>query len=452
MLVPMLQLPPGMGSVVSGMMHMIKTMTMLSATAGGMTAIFKTMQSLIFSPTGILLGIGLAAAAISALSDETKDETQSTKDLNTELDRQKQLRDDILNLRRDLGQISSTEYKAELVASLQLLQIELERLDILERIAQQRQVAGPDISPGAIIEGTRRFVTAPAVGTAVAISTVSDKEVSNQSKILEIKKKILEITKQIEGGIEDDKKPLPGLMNTEEFERDMDRRMRRMDRDIEKSFRKDRKESEDYAESFAALIQSNVGSTVSSFSRLIAESLTGGGDDPTTKRLNEIQAEKTRKDLKKQLDKREINYEEYTLRIRQLDEQMAQQSQNTFQRIGSAFTSLVDMMIQQIAQLAAEWLALQVLMNLPLGPISAGAEIAYAAKFGGRTVATGGRRTPEVISSTPSGRSGTGGGVNEIVRAINGLRLYVDNRSLYVASQRGRTSYAKTALGINSRS
>ena len=231
MLVPLMQLPPGIGTVVTGMMGMFKTMTLVQRAGGGVTALFTTMQTLIFSPTGILLGIGLVTAAFAALSKKTDDNVKSQKNLNDEFERQNELRHGILELRRELGQVSGEEYVAELQRELTLLQTELERLDVMERIARFGATDKPlELSREAVIAGTKRPAIAAPVATAVTPGVVGEAEMTTSSRILEIKKRLLEIEKQITGEMEDQQ--MAGMTGENRAQRDAERYVERRKREI----------------------------------------------------------------------------------------------------------------------------------------------------------------------------------------------------------------------------
>lgn len=192
----------GAAGLMSSIPNLTQNFLALRMSTGSTALAFQAMGSTLLGPAGIVMAVTLLTTAIVSFISSSKEEKKAVEDVKDALKAQKELREQIFQLKHDLGIVNDEEYRAEMTQQLNLLQVELERLDIIERIskARTRSIVGPDgkpidLSPGGVIAGTRTLATAAAVGTGRPTGNLSDGAVDNATKILEVQKKMLEIRK-----------------------------------------------------------------------------------------------------------------------------------------------------------------------------------------------------------------------------------------------------------------
>lgn len=199
--------PYGARGMANNVQQLASLFGSLAVQTGGAKIALKEMLVMMAGPAGIVLGINALVSGIVAWSNSTESAKRSQFDFNAELERQKDIRERILELKHDTGAITDQAYRTELLSELTLLQTELERLSVIERInaAKNSPLLGPDgkpvdLTPQGIIAGSRKTQTAVAEGTATARLGLKPEDMSAATRILEIQQKMLEIQKRLSAG------------------------------------------------------------------------------------------------------------------------------------------------------------------------------------------------------------------------------------------------------------
>jgi uncharacterized protein YjaG (DUF416 family) len=184
--------PFGIRGMGNNIQFLTQQFTQLRASGMATSAILRGMMMNIFTPMGFLLtGISLGTTALTIAFDRmgssTEDLEKKQKKANEEIERERELRLDILNLQKEAGEISSEKYVTAIKAEIEILKKKRDEL-VTIWFLENRAFVAPTIT-----------LKAPGFTPSAAVSTGVNRSLSDEEQLKMRDRKILsmELTKQI---------------------------------------------------------------------------------------------------------------------------------------------------------------------------------------------------------------------------------------------------------------